>query len=91
MNTLNSSTQATGIPRSKFCRLTYLVPEDGLEPSRGLAPRDFKSLVSTDSTTQAPADPHDQDNNFLDRFQPITIVSGKHSLAVFGKRSSWLR
>lgn len=30
-----------------------VVPEDGLEPSRGQAPRDFKSLVSTDSTTQA--------------------------------------
>jgi hypothetical protein len=29
------------------------VPEDGLEPSRGQAPRDFKSLVSTTSTTQA--------------------------------------
>ena len=30
-----------------------MVPEDGFEPSRGLAPRDFKSLVSTGSTTQA--------------------------------------
>jgi hypothetical protein len=30
-----------------------MVPEDGLEPSRGKAPRDFKSLVSTYSTTQA--------------------------------------
>ena len=30
-----------------------MVPEDGLEPSRGHAPRDFKSLVSTNSTTQA--------------------------------------
>jgi hypothetical protein len=30
-----------------------MVPEDGLEPSRGQAPRDFKSLVSTTSTTQA--------------------------------------
>ncbi len=30
-----------------------VVPEDGLEPSRGQAPRDFKSLVSTNSTTQA--------------------------------------
>jgi hypothetical protein len=33
-----------------------LVPEDGLEPSRGQAPRDFKSLVSTHSTTQATED-----------------------------------
>ncbi len=30
-----------------------MVPEDGLEPSRGQASRDFKSLVSTNSTTQA--------------------------------------
>jgi hypothetical protein len=31
------------------------VPEDGFEPSRGFTPRDFKSRVSTDSTTQATA------------------------------------
>ncbi len=34
-------------------KISSLVPEDGFEPSRGQAPRDFKSLVSTHSTTQA--------------------------------------
>ncbi len=29
------------------------VPGDGLEPSRIIHPRDFKSLVSTNSTTRA--------------------------------------
>lgn len=38
----------------RFPRDALVVPEDGLEPSRGQAPRDFKSLVSTHSTTQAP-------------------------------------
>ena len=33
--------------------LTFLVPEIGLEPIRFVQPRDFKSLVSADSTTRA--------------------------------------
>ena len=33
--------------------LIFLVPEVGLEPTRPQWPRDFKSLVSTDSTIQA--------------------------------------
>lgn len=30
-----------------------MVPEAGLEPARAIGPRDFKSLVSTNSTTPA--------------------------------------
>ncbi len=33
--------------------LIYMVPEVGLEPARGVTPRDFKSLASTNSATQA--------------------------------------
>ena len=35
-----------------LCR-HYMVPEAGLEPARKQYPRDFKSLVSTNSTTRA--------------------------------------
>ena len=34
--------------------LILLVPRERLELSRGHAPRDFKSLASTNSATQAP-------------------------------------
>ena len=34
--------------------LILLVPRAGIEPARGQAPRDFKSLASTNSATQAP-------------------------------------
>ncbi len=33
--------------------MNYLVPGAGVEPARCKAPRDFKSLVSTSSTTRA--------------------------------------
>ena len=33
--------------------LKYLVPGGGVEPPRGMASRDFKSLMSTSSITQA--------------------------------------
>ena len=33
--------------------LKYLVPGAGVEPARSIAPRDFKSLMSTSSITQA--------------------------------------
>ena len=33
--------------------LISLVPEAGLEPAQRYTPRDFKSLVSTNSTTRA--------------------------------------
>ena len=40
-----------------YCKSTiyrgFIVPEAGLEPARLYRPRDFKSLVSTNSTTQA--------------------------------------
>lgn len=36
-----------------LCRLNRMVPEAGLEPARKQYPRDFKSLVSTNSTTRA--------------------------------------
>ena len=37
----------------KFNSLILLVPGAGLEPARGHTPRDFKSLASTRSATQA--------------------------------------
>ena len=37
-----------------FCKcLKYLVPGAGVEPARPLGARDFKSLMSTSSITQA--------------------------------------
>ena len=33
--------------------LKFLVPGAGVEPARGMASRDFKSLMSTSSITQA--------------------------------------
>lgn len=36
-----------------FLRRIPVVPKDGLEPSRSYAPRDFKSLASTNSATPA--------------------------------------
>ena len=35
--------------------LKYLVPGGGVEPPRDMVPRDFKSLMSTSSITQAQA------------------------------------
>lgn len=37
----------------KHILLILLVPGAGLEPARGYTPRDFKSLASTRSATQA--------------------------------------
>lgn len=34
-------------PAPSTVDILKLVPEDGLEPSRGQAPKDFKSFVST--------------------------------------------
>ncbi len=42
-------------PNSFESGLSYMVPEDGLEPSRPKA-TDFESVVSTNSTTPARGD-----------------------------------
>ena len=39
--------------KRKVLKSTFLVPEAGLEPARPQWPLDFKSNVSTNSTTQA--------------------------------------
>ena len=40
-------------PAELLVHLYALVPGDGLEPSRPFRPTDFKSVVSTNSTTRA--------------------------------------
>ncbi len=41
------------VKRKKVLQSTFFVPEAGLEPARPQWPLDFKSNVSTNSTTQA--------------------------------------
>ena|GEM_PF-3228688 len=41
------------IKKQPLRAVLYMVPEAGLEPARVIRPRDFKSLVSTCSTTPA--------------------------------------
>ena len=42
-----------GLKKKKVLKSTFFVPEAGLEPARPQWPLDFKSNVSTNSTTQA--------------------------------------